>query len=214
MAQRTLRRSSTRLSGNTSRADTSPNNSFNSDDSDTTVDLDYSNVIEINETQQPPAHIDDEDDDDSVILIPQHIETIDLCSQPSIPFRLPFAPNEIIEVEDSPVAQRSGGDLSAGPSRNNRRGRSASSPYVVPAPKTSKKKQLKLDDSSDESDKLVRITCPICFESIVNRKPVSTSCGHLFCRKCITRALSNVKKCPMCQKSLKSNNLLNIFLGV
>lgn len=54
--------------------------------------------------------------------------------------------------------------------------------------------------------------CPICFESIVQREPTVTKCGHVFCRECIEKSLSSVRKCPLCQCRVRMNQLLRIYL--
>lgn len=40
--------------------------------------------------------------------------------------------------------------------------------------------------------------CPICYESVVGRKPVATACGHIFCSTCIKQSIEERKKCPIC----------------
>ena len=42
--------------------------------------------------------------------------------------------------------------------------------------------------------------CPICYESIENKKRMTISCGHHFCMGCTKGFLeSNHKNCPMCR---------------
>lgn len=65
---------------------------------------------------------------------------------------------------------------------------------------TALKQPKKKLDSSDE----IKYRCPVCLDSIKNRKPVSTQCGHVFCEECIQAAFGATKKCPMCQKKLNS----------
>ena len=45
---------------------------------------------------------------------------------------------------------------------------------------------------------LEALQCPVCFEIVL--KPVQTSCGHLFCKKCI----QGVTTCPVCRKRFTS----------
>ncbi|XP_026836393.1 putative protein TPRXL [Drosophila erecta] len=40
--------------------------------------------------------------------------------------------------------------------------------------------------------------CPVCLEDVREREPVSTNCGHVFCKKCIERAIANGRMCPLC----------------
>lgn len=50
------------------------------------------------------------------------------------------------------------------------------------------------------------VQCPICLESVLN-KAVSTMCGHIFCKPCISATLQYSKKCPMCNKVLTGNKV-------
>ena len=45
---------------------------------------------------------------------------------------------------------------------------------------------------------LETLQCPVCFEIVL--EPVQTSCGHLFCTKCVR----GVTKCPACQEPFTS----------
>lgn len=170
-----------------------------------------------NAAAQPALQIEDEDDDD-VVLIPEHIEVIDLCTQ-AVQLPREFRPNEVIEIQDSPLNQAQIQNSrfqspEAVRRRRRRRGsdtvRAVVDPYPrptgrspinqLPTPPRPTPQRLNLDESQDEGG--TRISCPICLESIIKREPVSTNCGHLFCKNCIQQALQNVKKCPMCKKSL------------
>ena len=57
-------------------------------------------------------------------------------------------------------------------------------------------------DNPTERENADGLSCPICMESIKNRQPVSTKCGHLFCTTCIKAALRVKKECPLCKKAL------------
>lgn len=76
-------------------------------------------------------------------------------------------------------------------------------PKVTPAPQES--------DSETEPQSVI-ISCPICMNSMVNRTPVTTVCGHLYCMACITKALKTKKECPMCKTILRYKKLIKIFL--
>jgi endogenous inhibitor of DNA gyrase (YacG/DUF329 family) len=124
---------------------------------------------------------------DEVNTVPD-IEVIDLCSPTT--FRSPVFSEEIVEIEDDPPAT----ETRLGPIRSRRRNQNRDQPYVVPS--TSKKQQEK-----------VQIECPICLESVVNREPVSTICGHIYCKDCLVNSLKiTTKKCPTCKKQLKGKN--------
>ena len=45
---------------------------------------------------------------------------------------------------------------------------------------------------------LEALQCPVCFEIVL--EPVQTSCGHLFCAKCVR----GVTKCPVCREQFTS----------
>lgn len=205
--------SETEMSNNTSRSsqssDTEP---YDVDEEMARVATNNDNpVIVINDSQIPNNA---QDDDDDVILIPQNMETIDLCTQAvSIPLRLR---NEIIDITDSPGTENS----NAGPIRRLRNRQpeyvNDNPASVLQRPTTSTpitRKRLDLDDSLNDSQPKITLTCPICLDSVVNRTPVSTLCGHIFCQTCITQALKSAKKCPMCKKALGGRKqFFNIFL--
>lgn len=136
-------------------------------------------------------------DDDDCILMVEEVETIDLCnlSQDLLrQFRNPVH-NEVIVVQDSPVTRQTSAK------------RAAKSPNEVAG-------QLSLEAKPDDNANSVEINCPICLESVFKRDPVSTVCGHVFCKHCITESLKIVKKCPMCKRSLSAKNSYHdIFLG-
>jgi hypothetical protein len=57
--------------------------------------------------------------------------------------------------------------------------------------------------------------CPICLGDVKDKEPVSTLCGHIFCKVCIVEAMrtQSEKNCPMCMKKLpKKRPFHRIFL--
>lgn len=44
--------------------------------------------------------------------------------------------------------------------------------------------------------------CPICYECIGEKNCCVTECGHRFCFKCVTKALSVNNSCPCCRAQL------------
>ncbi|XP_055304845.1 uncharacterized protein LOC129569732 [Sitodiplosis mosellana] len=42
------------------------------------------------------------------------------------------------------------------------------------------------------------LECSICLQNIVGREPVSTKCGHLFCKACIRQSIQENNRCPNC----------------
>lgn len=48
---------------------------------------------------------------------------------------------------------------------------------------------------------LVDVECTLCYRLLW--QPVSTPCGHTFCRTCLDRALDHNSSCPLCKTSLE-----------
>lgn len=44
------------------------------------------------------------------------------------------------------------------------------------------------------------LDCPICYSLLDD--PITTQCGHTFCKSCITFSMSNHRACPMCRTEL------------
>lgn len=44
------------------------------------------------------------------------------------------------------------------------------------------------------------LDCQICYNTMLD--PVTTCCGHTFCRRCLTRVLDHSSHCPACRRSL------------
>ncbi|CAO1429936.1 unnamed protein product [Diamesa hyperborea] len=88
-----------------------------------------------------------------------------------------------------------------------RRQRQRTSPYQG-TPCTTQCEQSQTRRSQGESP----ITCPICLENVRNRSPVSTNCGHIFCRSCLHQALQEVKKCPLCKKNTSMRQFHDIYI--
>lgn len=64
------------------------------------------------------------------------------------------------------------------------------------------------------------LDCHVCYNMLLD--PVTTACGHTFCRKCLVRALDHTLHCPVCRRSLSippsldgqpSNNCLVALLS-
>jgi Lon protease-like protein len=47
---------------------------------------------------------------------------------------------------------------------------------------------------------LPELDCKVCTEIFVD--PITTPCGHTFCKSCITRSLDHSDKCPLCRHPL------------
>ncbi|KAJ5604738.1 hypothetical protein N7510_009892 [Penicillium lagena] len=65
-------------------------------------------------------------------------------------------------------------------------------------------------DLTDERDHLIRqslkenlraeLDCQVCYALILD--PITTPCGHTFCRKCVARVLDHTDLCPICRRKL------------
>jgi Lon protease-like protein len=44
------------------------------------------------------------------------------------------------------------------------------------------------------------LDCQVCYALILD--PLTTSCGHTFCRKCLVRVLDHSNNCPICRRAL------------
>ena len=44
------------------------------------------------------------------------------------------------------------------------------------------------------------LECQVCYQIMLD--PLTTSCGHTFCRKCFARAMDHANVCPMCRRRL------------
>mmetsp|Transcript_2574 Transcript_2574/g.3565 ORF Transcript_2574/g.3565 Transcript_2574/m.3565 type:complete len:227 (+) Transcript_2574:138-818(+) len=57
------------------------------------------------------------------------------------------------------------------------------------------------------------IRCAICQETVKESKShlASTSCGHLFCQKCIRKAVRLTKCCPTCRKKIKLKDIHRVY---
>ncbi|XP_076944148.1 uncharacterized protein LOC143614658 isoform X2 [Bidens hawaiensis] len=53
-------------------------------------------------------------------------------------------------------------------------------------------------------------SCPVCIGPLVEE--VTTKCGHIFCKACITAAINTQHKCPTCRKKLTNRNLIRVYL--
>eukprot|EP00163_Fabomonas_tropica_P017482 TRINITY_DN3105_c0_g2_i1.p1 TRINITY_DN3105_c0_g2~~TRINITY_DN3105_c0_g2_i1.p1 ORF type:complete len:616 (+),score=131.68 TRINITY_DN3105_c0_g2_i1:291-2138(+) len=58
------------------------------------------------------------------------------------------------------------------------------------------------DDDDDDDGCLDDLLCKIC--STLLYDPVTTRCGHSFCKQCLMRALDHTPKCPVCRTTLLS----------
>ncbi|RVE54791.1 hypothetical protein evm_000558 [Chilo suppressalis] len=77
---------------------------------------------------------------------------------------------------------------------------------VVTKPKNVKRKKKATKAKATKTkkcQKYLKIRCPICFNNISNEAVSSTQCGHVFCTRCLQKALQINSVCPTCRKSLR-----------
>ncbi|CAH8356449.1 unnamed protein product [Eruca vesicaria subsp. sativa] len=55
-----------------------------------------------------------------------------------------------------------------------------------------------------------KFNCPICLCPFTEE--MTTKCGHIFCKSCITDAITRQAKCPTCRKEVTVNDLIRVFL--
>eukprot|EP00262_Sarcandra_glabra_P013175 TRINITY_DN3599_c0_g1_i1.p1 TRINITY_DN3599_c0_g1~~TRINITY_DN3599_c0_g1_i1.p1 ORF type:complete len:227 (-),score=24.64 TRINITY_DN3599_c0_g1_i1:451-1131(-) len=53
-------------------------------------------------------------------------------------------------------------------------------------------------------------SCAVCMGALVEE--TSTTCGHIFCKKCITAAITAQKKCPTCRGKLSMKSIHRVYL--
>uniref|UniRef100_A0A6P4FLR5 E3 ubiquitin-protein ligase RNF4 isoform X1 n=1 Tax=Drosophila rhopaloa TaxID=1041015 RepID=A0A6P4FLR5_DRORH len=96
------------------------------------------------------------------------------------------------------------------PSRRRTFNQSTATPLVVDVDDVSPPKRIQRD--LELSQKEDSYKCPVCMDSVTKREPVSTKCGHVFCRECIQTAISSTQKCPLCNKKLTTHQYSRIYL--
>lgn len=62
-------------------------------------------------------------------------------------------------------------------------------------------KDTDISGCKEDSD----IRCPICLDTISDE--FKTSCGHVFCKKCIEECRKNKEECPLCRQGLWNVNI-------
>jgi len=73
------------------------------------------------------------------------------------------------------------------------------------------------DERDEKTDVGVLQLCEICFHQFEEIKAVggqimSTPCGHVFCRNCITRSLGRRLECPHCRTPVTANQLQRLYI--
>lgn len=55
------------------------------------------------------------------------------------------------------------------------------------------------------------LTCPICHKLFY--EPVTTTCGHTFCKECLSRAVDFTQACPYCRATLRLSDGSSLLTG-
>ncbi|KAK1579823.1 hypothetical protein QYE76_018607 [Lolium multiflorum] len=61
-----------------------------------------------------------------------------------------------------------------------------------------------------EVSKEPKFSCPVCMNELVNAS--STTCGHIFCQKCIRASIQAQSKCPTCRRTLSLSDFHRVYL--
>ncbi len=65
-------------------------------------------------------------------------------------------------------------------------------------------------DTLREIDRIRKsISCIICL-NVMNSPVKLNGCGHVYCVRCIEKAVETVSKCPLCGQGLLCNNQVSI----
>eukprot|EP00746_Dinoflagellata_sp_MGD_P036674 gnl/MRDRNA2_/MRDRNA2_188065_c0_seq1.p1 gnl/MRDRNA2_/MRDRNA2_188065_c0~~gnl/MRDRNA2_/MRDRNA2_188065_c0_seq1.p1 ORF type:complete len:435 (+),score=56.45 gnl/MRDRNA2_/MRDRNA2_188065_c0_seq1:29-1306(+) len=57
-----------------------------------------------------------------------------------------------------------------------------------------------LKSAASEATLQALVECPVCFSTVF--EPVTTPCGHTYCRRCLARSLDWESGCPLCRSKL------------
>ncbi|KAF7670302.1 hypothetical protein LDENG_00271940 [Lucifuga dentata] len=85
-------------------------------------------------------------------------------------------------------------DVDSGISKYKKQGLANTSKQKAAKAKTCRKVPQDLLDPSD-------LECSLCMRLFY--EPVTTPCGHTFCKNCLERCLDHTPQCPLCKESLK-----------
>lgn len=69
---------------------------------------------------------------------------------------------------------------------------------------------LEIENAWSAQQKKLEFTCPVCLGPIVQE--MSTKCGHVFCKECITQSIATQGKCPVCRTKIRIKDSIKIYL--
>lgn len=141
--------------------------------------------------------------DDSVVIVggaaqldtikpigPNQDEDVIFVTESRQPYRTLATIDLCDSFENSPKKERPTDGAACGPS---------------PAKKT-------CTDQTPPKSTMGTTKCPICLDMFTMDQILSTMCGHLFCGPCIQGVIKTRKKCPMCNRGLKQNQVHRLFI--
>ena len=108
--------------------------------------------------------------------------------------------------------QRTTASASRARSRTRQPRRPRTSLFLSPIPVVQSQVQpTYVPPPSNEGPNSVLLMCSICHSGLISNRPVSTTCGHFFCRHCLEASLESCRLCPICRKYLNPNDFHDIF---
>ena len=75
-------------------------------------------------------------------------------------------------------------------------------------PKTAKNKQSSCEDSDEASEEF---RCSICWMTLF--QPVTTECGHTFCKACLQKTLQIRRECTLCKTKIYQSSTSNLQIN-
>ncbi|XP_074375306.1 uncharacterized protein LOC141717094 [Apium graveolens] len=69
---------------------------------------------------------------------------------------------------------------------------------------------LEIENAWSAQHKKFEFTCPVCLGPIVQE--MSTKCGHVFCKECISQSIATQGRCPVCRTKISMKDSIKIYL--
>jgi len=79
-------------------------------------------------------------------------------------------------------------------------------------PRRRRGEQQRPKNASDKTGSSCKICLDVFEDLTAGEEIVSTSCGHIFCKKCILECFDNDKKCPTCRQEIDVHDLRRVYL--
>ncbi|KAM0931339.1 hypothetical protein ACQ4PT_000387 [Festuca glaucescens] len=102
-------------------------------------------------------------------------------------------------------------DLSLGMNPTHHSSRVSNNNHVIRMVDTSETNRILAPPAPvKEVSKEPKFSCPVCMNELVNAS--STTCGHIFCQKCIRASIQAQSKCPTCRRTLSLSDFHRVYL--